>query len=122
MSGWLGWLGGLLQGLLPDWWSEPEPGTHEARLHAQKLGALLQKELNKPREQRDEELAHTLLVKYRHMQLCNEQVGCCGAGGLKGARPGSGSGRVVAAAATAAAAPRVCSLGAGRCLKQCRSL
>lgn len=70
MASWLEWLGSLLS----DLWA-PRPGTHEARLRAKKLGALLSKEANKPPEQQDAELIRSLNVSYRRAQLQNEQVG-----------------------------------------------
>lgn len=71
-SAWLGWLSGLVSGL--SWWPEAAPGTHQARLEEQRLGALLEKEKRKPPGQRDAELEHALRVDYRRRQLQNLQV------------------------------------------------
>lgn len=70
MSGFSGWLAGLVSGL----WA-PTPGTHESFLEEWRLGALLEKEFMKPPGQRDEELIHRLRVHHARTQLGNAKVG-----------------------------------------------
>ncbi|PSC74819.1 hypothetical protein C2E20_1776 [Micractinium conductrix] len=73
MSGslWLEWLSGVARS--SGWWG-PVPGTHQSRLEAMRLGALLAKEQKKPPGQRDEERVHRLRVQYRERQLWNAQA------------------------------------------------
>lgn len=96
MSGslWLEWLSGVARS--SGWWG-PVPGTHQSRLEAMRLGALLAKEQNKPPGQRDEERVHRLRVQYRERQLWNAQVGL-GAGGGRRAAVTGGRRRAAAAA------------------------
>ena len=71
----------------------PVPGTHDAILEEYRVGALLNKELTKPDEHRDEELVHTLRVEYRRRQLENAQVGRWGAAVIR-ARAAAGRWRL----------------------------
>lgn len=75
---WFGWLYELVSGLFS---GPPAPGTHEARLEEQRVGALLAKEQRKPVGQRDEELVRELRMDYRRRQLQNLQVRPCPRGG-----------------------------------------
>jgi hypothetical protein len=90
---WFDRLTGLLSGIQA---FTPVPGTHDATLEECRVGALLNKELTKPDEHRDEELVHTLRVEYRRRQLDNAQVGRCTAVGCC-CHWGAGSGGALAA-------------------------
>ena len=80
-----GWLSRLVEGF----WSLV-PGTHEAVLEEQRVGAKLGTELAKPPGERDEERVRALRMDYRRRQLQNQQVSC--GGHMPAAPPGDAAG------------------------------